>query len=159
MAATLPTTHSLSKVLTTLLDRKVVASAAKVPLKPDPKSPVFAAVYVGKEGKPIALCLTDLAFAIRMGAALSMLPAGAATESIQKSAPSESMMENYAEVMNVISFALSGDGEERVVLRGQPAKVETLAADARSAVAKAKRAEFDVDIQGYGVGKIAVLAA
>jgi hypothetical protein len=140
------------------LDRKVTAQAAKLPIKNDPAKPVYIATYVGPDGIPTALCLTDLSFACHSGSALSMLPAAVSEESVRKVAPSDAMMENYAEIMNVFSSALA-EGAARIKLRGTPETVDGLAPDARAIAKRAKRAEFDVEIHGYGIGKLAILVS
>ena len=129
-----------------------------VPLKSLPRGPVeppwVVSVYRGGDDTARVACLCELVLACRAGAALSMMPVETAEESVASGHLSETLLENYREVMNVMATVLSGHGV-RVVLReitGPPenAPPELL----RKALTSKRRLDAEVSLPGYGAGRL-----
>ncbi len=67
------------------------------------------AVFTDDEGALAAFCLCDKPFVAYAGAALSMIPASVANEAVANDDITESMLENFAEVMNILSRLMMSD--------------------------------------------------
>ena len=105
-------------------------------------------------GAPAAVCLCDLEFAVYAGAALSLVPAGVARDSLKVRRIPENLLENTREVLNVCVSLFHGAGPARLSLRGATAMPGFLAPDVLALIgAPAWQAGFDITIPGYGAGK------
>ena len=118
------------------------------------------ATYVDAEGKIIFVALSDMAFLAGVGAALAMIPAPMVNEAIKTGKPSEVLMDNAFEVMNIAS-SLYNDTEGK----GTHVKIKELVIAppiskelAPRLVKPAGRADFDIELPGYANGKLSFFA-
>lgn len=146
---TLPTADELSQSLSALLRRDVRARPMKVAAKGLP----IAGTYVGGDGTPVGLVGADIAFAAYSGASFSLIPADTAQEAVDEKALGETLCENFAEVLNVLSrlFAVSGGG--RVALK--TTVFPPAAVPAQTATASVS---FEVEVEDYGSGVLSLSA-
>ena len=115
------------------------------------------ATFVSDEDRLVALCACDRPFVVYAGAALSMIPADVANEMVVSGAPSEAILGNFHEVMNICSKLLMSDGSAHLRLD------ETLPPEQSAEVItnleenSAQALAFGVDIPGYGNGSLTFL--
>ncbi len=152
---TLPSAEAISRNLRDLF-------AKPAPVKAGGALPVakvaFVAVYVDPEGTPRALGLADMEFAAFAGAALAMIPAGVAMESVKRRKLEDNLKENFYEVVNILAAAINvaSGGHVRVNALVAPNAVP---ADAQSLLKKpSQRVDFEVTITDFGVCHLSFLA-
>lgn len=114
--------------------------------------------YIDDDNVLVALCLADGPFACYCGAALSMIPAAAANESIKRNELPENLLDNYAEVVNIMSRLVNSSTSTHLRL----GKVYVVPGDLPEVVANAvaspsMRRDFVATISGYGSGKVSLL--
>ncbi len=144
---------SVASVLEGLLRRPVTV----VPADP-PRLEVARALarYVGRDGRPAAVCVAEISFAASAGAALSMLPADTAAEWAQAGALTAALAQNFHEVANVLAPVVRPDQmrctlSEVVVL----ASLERLPRD--EPLTTGEQVNVEVRIDGYAPGRVAFL--
>jgi hypothetical protein len=150
--AALADVEATAKLFTMTLRREVTASETK-PLAE--ASLLVGGLYVNGDGRVIGGCFADKAFAAHAGAALSLVPAAVAHESIAADQPEEILMENFAEVLNICSRLFDRGSDQRVTLRAveeagtprSPTSLDMLRNPAR-------RHDLELDIDGYGKGRV-----
>jgi hypothetical protein len=153
----LPVQEDLRDLLTELLGREVSAVRSDQPVDP---SQGAIADYVTDEGAVAAIVVCDLAFACRAGAAITLVPAPAAEEALAEGALTPTLVENLREILNVTARLLNSAQTPHVRLRevrapGSQPPAEVL----RLAAQPADRRSFEVEIQGYGPGRLTVAVA
>jgi hypothetical protein len=135
----------------------------------DPADPVLAgdlpttivAMYVDDVGRLGAVIALDLPLAAYCGAALGLMPAGAAEDCIEDKVLSPTLAENVAELFNVMSSLLNRDGSvhlrlERVYLPDE----SSLPNDVRAhLLALGRRLDLTVDVARYGHGRLSIALA
>ena len=154
----LPNATAITKTVAMLFgdDAKVAASK---PLDPKPGSGNLMAVYVDDADKPVAAVLCDIPFAAYAGCALSMLPAGAAKDTIKTKKLEPAMFENLYEIMNIISTMFMDEHTPHLKLATLHPDLGKLPADAKAlltAVAK-NHADFMITVPRYGAGNLSLL--
>jgi len=151
----LPDPKLVRELLGMLFDGLVVKTGAK--LEVSAKSTGWAAVYVTDDGKPVALCACDLAFAANSGAALSMLPPGVAKDSIKTGQLTETMLANLGEVMNICTRLVLHEGTPHVRLNAVCPIAKLPPAGMAIATAPKARIDFEVTLGKYGNGMLTAL--
>jgi hypothetical protein len=151
----LPDLNLVRELLGMLFDGLVVKTGAKLDVSS--KSTGWVAVYVDDEGKPVALCACNIAFAANTGAALSMLPPGVAKDSIKTGQLTEVMLANLREVMNICTRLVLHEGTVHVRLDTVCPAAKLPAAAAAIAAAPKARIDFEVTLGKYGNGMLAAL--
>jgi len=149
---TLPDIKDIAKFLTATLRRNVDVKA----IKPVPGTDlIIGGHYVNGAQALVGGCFSDLSLAAYAGAAFSLIPADAAKDCLKAKELDEFMQENFAEVLNICSRLFDGGVDRRVTLT----VVEnpgTPRSDTSKAMLQptAKRLDLDVDIAGYGKGRM-----
>ena len=88
-----------------------------------------------------------------------MIPVAVANEAARKGVVSESINENLCEVANVMSSLFNHDGGVHVRLREVVQAPKMLPAPLPDLLKRpAARVDFNVSIQGYGAGPMAIVA-
>ncbi len=148
----LPVQEDLRDLLADLLGREV--SAVRSDQAVDPAGGVVAD-YVTDEGAVAAVVVCDLAFACRAGAAITLVPSPAAEESLAEGALTPILSENLREILNVTARLLNSAQTPHVRLRQVRAPGAQVPPEvARLAAQPADRRSFEVEIQGYGPGRL-----
>jgi hypothetical protein len=152
--------HALSKVLRTLLGRAV----ASKPGPPTPASrPRVIATYLTDDDALVGLIICDIPLACHLGAALSLIPAPVANESIKKGRVDEVLFEHLHEVLNIcVTVFVEPEGPRvrlgALLAPNAPLSPEITRVLQRPAVKDDQRVDLHVDITGYGAGVMSVIA-
>jgi hypothetical protein len=113
--------------------------------------------YLDDTGRLAGACVSDLALATSVGAALAMISPEVAKESVKAGALNESLRENYYEVLNIMSALLNGPSVRHLklddVVDGVPQDVADLIA-----VASGLK-YYDVTIVGYTGGRLGLIGS
>ena len=150
----LPDGEAVAQFFSATLRREVTVKAVKP--APDDRL-VIAGHYVNGMKTVIGGCFCDRELVAYAGAALSLVPADAADESLAAAELDEILVENFAEILNICSRLFEGGSGQRVTL----SSIEypgTPASEASRAMLKnpVKRLDLEVAIAGYGEGRIAL---
>ena len=154
--APLPAPAAVQTMLRDLLGVPAVIekAAAKLPLE----GAIVAVYATTEEAPPLAFAICDLAFTCVVGAALSMFPPEVATKAIQAKAPTETLLENFSEVVNIFASLINGLGGPHVRLIRRivpPAKAPPPIATAIAGCTS--RVDLNVTLPRYPKGRIAFL--
>lgn len=154
----LPEPEDIRAVLYGLLGRDIsVSREASTSIPLDAKYVV--GLYEREDGKVGGLVVADLELAAYAGAALSLLPTGVAKESIDDGVIEDSLLENFQEVLNVGVQWFTAKGNPRVVLQEVYPPGAKLPDDVKLVMAAPNdRLDVDAEVQGYGKGRIRLLA-
>ncbi|MCH8333286.1 response regulator [Candidatus Sumerlaeota bacterium] len=157
---TLPDAQAVGEFLSGMLGLSIDIEEGK-PLDLGAKSPAIVAVYASDEGTLATLCVCDIALAGFVGAALSLIPAQVAKESIKARKLSEDLMENVQEVLNVGSSLFNTDDAPHVKMKtihhppGEPLPEDVAASISNPS----RRLDLDITVPDYGPGKMALILA
>lgn len=151
-----PMAEPIRRTLADLLGRPVEVKPAPGGLRAIQRG--IIAEYARADGLSVGLFVVDLAFAAYAGAALSMVPAGVAADSIRAGRLEANLAENTQEVFNILGSLLNAPGYPHCTLKAVHAIPGPLPAVVTPLVAKpAARLELGVNIGGYGPGVFIVL--
>lgn len=155
----MPSADEFGKLLTSLFGTDVVVKDGK-PVETG-KTPTVVASFVQDDGSLGALWVCDIAFAARSGGCLTRVPSNMVEEGVKKNAVSENLMENAYEVANIGSRLFNDCGAPHVKLTNFEVTPPHELPDEVTAMLSepGKRAEYEVEIQGYGTGFVSMLAA
>ena len=159
----MPCTHPFPKaamiqqIITDLLGREVTV-ARGTPQVIERDTPVTVADYVSDGDELGAVVISDLFLSNALGAALTMVPVASVETAVQKWQLDPSNIENLSEIVNIMARVFNHDDFSHVRWRETHLQPGDLP-DATKAMMKSPRArrDFDVTIEEYGTGKMAVL--
>jgi len=155
----LPTAKGVRDLLEGMLGREVDVTTGGAMVDPKADAGAQVAVYVDRHLGLRALILADLPLAARAGAAIALVPAGGAEASIEDGALSPALYDNAYEILNVMASLFNAEGAPHVKLDTCYAPGAALPADVAAWVlAYVRRLDLDVDVKGYGPGRLSVLA-
>ena len=147
-----PTHNAAAALFRRLFTRAVEVTRADPIVLPHPH--VCLAYYVDAKRKPCVFAISDLALTCRAAAALTRIPTGVAEEGV-RTAASPILLENYAEVMNVMARLLTRAEGPLVRLERTsyhrdkvPPEFMRLQGLARNVVG------WNIKIDGYGGGRL-----
>lgn len=135
-------------MLSAILGLRIQVSAADRASFPG----LYVATYNDDDGRLVALCVADVRFVARSGAALSMIAPEVAEEMIEADEVSDSILANFHEVMNICSRLLmkdSGGAHLRLDRSWRPDDTGVLV---DSLPDGGRKLAFDLQLQGYGDG-------
>lgn len=142
-----------------LLPKPVIASPIRAAAVSLAGGEVIAEFEQASDGSLIACAVCDLACAVRLGAALTLIPAGAVADAMKASLVDPGIVENLREVMNVMSRLFEGENSARVRLGAVYWPGETVPAMLAARIAKAShRVAVGLEIAGYGKGSLTLLS-
>lgn len=150
--SSLPTAETVSQVLKSLLRRNVSVKALP-PGQPPQKA--ATGLYRLGDGTPAAVCMADFALAAYTSAAFSLIPARVAADSAKLGVLEDGLDEIFNEVLNVLSRLFTSHETHRIILLQSvfsPAPLPDLVKEK----AQAPGQFFEVDIEGYGGGVLAL---
>jgi hypothetical protein len=155
----MPAARLVAGILTDLLGRKVDVGKGK-PVVMSPRSAAIVGVYCRDDGSVGAACAAELGFAAHAGAALAMIPAGIAAESIRANTLGGDLFENFCEVLNVGASFINLPGAPHLAFRTAHVSPPPLPDGVAALLAKpATRLDLDIKIAGYGGGCLSILAS
>lgn len=152
--AALPDGEGVGKLFSSLLRRDVEVKA----VKPTPDANVvITGHYVNGAKTLVAGCLCDKSLLVFAGAAFSLIPGDVARDNLKGKEIDEYIVENFAEVLNICSRLFEGGSDKRITLCGieYPGAARS-AATVQMLKKPVKRLDLELDIQGYGAGRIAL---
>ncbi len=136
---------------------KPVKITASTKYDPSLSAPAVVAVYAEAEGKVGAVAVCNMSAAAYLGAALSMVPADVAKSEALKNALSAGLLENFGEVANICSQVVTDIHGSRLHLREVLPKVASPSADYKPIFATPrKRVDLEIDVTGFGKGRISL---
>ncbi|SOD95277.1 hypothetical protein [Blastococcus haudaquaticus] len=153
----LPAAKDVRDMLEGLVGRTVVVSPG-APVTPTPDRPVSVAVYVSPDMSVNALCLMDLGASAYTAGGLALLPPGGCQDAVEEDGELSGMqLEALHEVVNVLSALFNTPGAPHSKLHKLYAPGEEVAPDLAGMLAAFNRADFAIDIQGYGKGALSLV--
>lgn len=159
MSLTLPGLLPVRNMLEDLLGREVTVTPADAVVAADLPTMVVA-VYVDGAGRLAAVLGMDLPLAANAGAALGLMPPGAAEDSIEDKQLSPMLAENVQELCNILTGLLNREGAPHVSLHQVFVPGEALPSDAAAQMlAYGQRLDVKVEIARYGAGVFALSLA
>jgi hypothetical protein len=150
-----PAALSIRNLFEDLLGRDVSVSPGD-PMTADDLPTGVIALYTENQQLHAVLGL-QLALAANAGAALGLLPAGAAEDSIEEKTLFPNLAENVFELCNVLTSLLNREGAPHVKLYQVVYPGMALPNDARARLlALGKRLDLTVEVARYGKGKFSL---
>lgn len=159
MATPIPDPKPIKDLFESLLGRDVTISPMSEPVVPTARRACCVGLYVNSDSDVRALVAADLPLAARAGAALGLVPKTGADTAIENQELPAALYDNFFEVMNIFSSLFNdGDPEDHLKLSSvfQPGSVIPLDA-ARMLRGLGKRADFTLEVDGYGPGALGVV--
>lgn len=150
--SSLPTSEVVSHVFKSLLRRNVTVK--ELPPGQPPQNASIGIYKLG-DGLPAAACVADLSLAAFSAAAFSLIPARVAGESVKSGILEDGLDEIFGEVLNVTSRLFTSHETHRITLM-QTSYPPSPVPDLLKQKAQSPGAFFQVDIEGYGSGLLAL---
>lgn len=152
----MPRPEFLRDHLTNLIGKNAVVKEREPIDVNDPDAVMYTVTLVDPDEAAAGIMLADLAFASYAGACLVLIPKGAADDAVEAGELSESLLDNFSEVANVMTGLLNGPITSHLKVGGVSAGVDEAT---KSLVLRAAgRKFFDIDIPEYGAGVLAMYA-
>jgi hypothetical protein len=153
-----PAPKQIKDLFEGLLGRDVtVAEGVPVPLDTRPRP--TTAVYVDDHNKLSAVAVMDFPLTAYAGAALALVPKGGAEIAIEEKDLPESLLENAAELLNVLAAPIGDSSGVHQRLHGTFGPDQTPPTDVSSwSATLGSRIDLRLDIKGYGSGTLSVIS-
>ena len=152
-----PIQEDIRDLLVDLLGRG--AAVDKV-TSPRLEEPALVAEFVTDDGEVGCLCVVDAEFTLRCGAALAMVPTSVVDEAMRRNELPENLVENVQEVANILAQLLNSPRTPHLRLKDlHELPTELPAAVSALLDAPEFRRDFSIAIEGYGNGRMALLAS
>ena len=152
--AVVPNAIAMAKTLTALLGKETKVKAIG-PWPVLPKDNNFYATYDDGAGELECVWISDLPLSATFGAALTLIPAGIAKETIQAKVLNSDFIDNAREIANITANSFQ---VKRVRLTQFIAPGTAIPADVDALITKpAQRVDFQVDVTGYPSGRLTLL--
>ncbi|GGK82826.1 hypothetical protein [Mangrovihabitans endophyticus] len=155
----IPGSHTVRNLFEDLLGRDVSVGPGD-PMAQADLATATVAIYTDSQQKIYGVLGMDLTLAANVGAALGLLPAGAAEDSIDEKKLFPNLAENVFELCNVLTSLLNREGAPHVKLYQVVYPGMDLPADARAhLLALGRRLDLMVEVARYGKGKFSLSLA
>jgi hypothetical protein len=155
----LPGTLSVRNLFEDLLGRDCNVTPGD-PLTGDDLPTAVVAVYTDAQQQIYGVLGLELSLAAGVGAALGLLPPGAAADSIAEKQLFANLAENVFEMCNVLTSLLNREGGPHVKLYQVVQPGMPLPVDARAhLLALGRRLDLMIEINRYGKGKLSLSLA
>lgn len=155
MSTALPTLNDVSGLFTMLFGGDTTCKPGKALLTPE--ACAIVASYADSTGATKRLVTCDLAFANSAGAALSMIPPGAANDATKAGSVPDNILSNLHEVMNIAVNLFADNFDGRLEL-ASVSRLSELSAEAKAALTSKERTTVDVSIPRYSAGRVGMIA-
>ncbi len=150
-----PALDDVSDTLSLLLNKQVSVTQGS----PITTSPTIVGTYIDQQGNVGALGLVDLPLASYTGAALTMIPTDTAASNIRSGKLSDEIRENLQEVFNIMVAFFNQGNVPHIRYHQLHTSPPEFPGDINALLnAAGQRADIEVDIQGYGAGKMSLYA-
>lgn len=155
----LPGAPAVKNLFEDLLGREVTISPGD-PIGAPAVPTSTVAIFTDASQKIYAVMGMELSLAANAGAALGLLPAGAAEDSIDEKQLFPNLAENVFELCNVFTSLLNREGAPHIKLYQVIYPNQELPADARAVLlALGRRLDLVVEVNRYGKGKLSLSLA
>jgi hypothetical protein len=155
----IPAALTVRNLFEDLLGRDVNVSPGDPMTAADLPTGVFA-IYTDTSQQLYAVLGMQLSLAANAGAALGLLPAGAAEDSIEEKTLFPNLAENVFELCNVLTSLLNREGAPHVKMYQVIYPGMDLPNDVRAhLLALGKRLDLTVEVARYGKGKLSLSLA
>jgi len=155
----LPSIKVLRDMLIDTLGRDVQVAPGE-PWAPTPRQTGMVAVYVDDRTRLSALICCNLSLSAALGASIALIPAETAAACVEDRRLTENMVENLAEVMNILAALFNTPNHPHLKLHTTHAPGEVPPADVSVQLrAFGKREDLTVAVAGYGSGRLSVVLA
>ena len=155
----LPGSVAVRNLFEDLLGREVTVSPGD-PLSADALPTATVAIFTDTAQQIYGVLGMELSLAANAGAALGLLPAGAAEDSIDEKKLLPNLAENVFELCNVLTSLLNREGGPHVKLQQVVYPGDALPPDARAhLMALGRRTDLVVEVNRYGKGKFSLSLA
>ncbi len=153
----MPMDEDVLRLLTGLLGKKVKAD--KTVQAAEGSLPILA-LYMNEEGIPGSIACCDYMLSACMAGALTMIPPAAAQDAAKTKDFPDSLRENLREVFNICASLMNAPAAPRLILSNVFMDLSSLP-DAALEILKnpAERLDLEVDVAGYGKGRMALMCA
>ena len=155
----MPGSLAVRQLFEDLLGRDCTVSPGD-PLTTDDLSTATVAIYTDNAQQIYGVLGMQLALAANVGAALGLLPPGAAEDSIDEKQLFPNLAENVFELCNVLTSLLNVEGAPYVKLYQVVYPGMALPADARAhLLALGRRLDLTIEVSRYGKGRLSLSLA
>jgi hypothetical protein len=152
----LPPTKLIKDVIDGMLGKEVSVAPADALTSADTIGGAVA-VYIDDANGLGAVAGWDLNLASHVGAAVALVPRGAAEEAIEDRYLPDNLLENLSEVSNVLASVFQIPGNPHLRLARMYRPINSADNDAVQLLyALGNRIDLSVDVPGYGAGRLAV---
>lgn len=152
-----PIQEDVRDLLVDLLGRGVAVDKVRS-LELSDDAPAAVAEFVDDDDRTACLCVIDGRFAIRVGAALVMVPSNVAEEDVAKGTLPDNHLENVREVVNIFGRMLNSASTPHVRLADLHVWPGELPTGVQSLLDGPEyRRDFVVAVEGYGEGRFSLL--
>jgi hypothetical protein len=153
-----PKLNEIAQHLEPLMGRATKVTASSGPNKFE--ATCQTARYVTRDEKLAALCQVDIGLAASLGAALALLPAGAAADAAKSGKLPDNLLDAFSEVANILAGVLCANGALHVRWTTLAKSQAELSADDKALLAKpTARLDVTVEVEGFGAGKLTIVTA
>jgi hypothetical protein len=154
-----PADQELSSLLSNLLGRE--AQVKKAPAAPlDANASLVLGLYRSDDQALGAVCAADTKLAAGAGAALALVPARVVEEAAKTGKLPPELLENFREILNVACALLNKPGHSHLVFHDTLTPPLAPPEDVSALLASPpQRADYVVEIAGYGGGTLTILTA
>lgn len=154
-----PSRKQIKDLFEGLLGREVIVGDAP-PVGLDRVPAPMIAVYVDDQLKLATVAVMDFALTAYVGAALGLVPKGGAEAAIEDQFIPQSLIENAAELLNVLAAPIgeAGGAHQRLYQTFAPGDMPPADVAALSATFGA-REDVLLEVKGYGAGPMSIVAA
>lgn len=149
----LPAPAAIAQLIGLLVDRRVTAARSRATF--ELATMHYVAVYIDDQGRDAVLCLADRALIAACGAALALIPPAVAAADVRTGNPSELLLANAYEVLNVLATAFN-----EVAPSATHVRLRTLRPTTDYPLVPTRmhlRLDLEVTILNYATGKLAVI--
>ena len=155
----LPAPKEVRDLFEDLLGRPVTVSPTD-PVLSEAVRRTMVALYVDNALKLQAVIGLELSLAVYAGAALGLIPPGGAQDSVEEGVMTPVVAENVTEVCNIMAGLLNRPGAPHLRLYQRFLPGEGPPTDAvGNLLALGRRLDLNVDVSGYGSGKLSISLA
>ncbi|GEM_PF-623904 len=158
LITSIPPLKEVRNILSGLLGRDVDVAPGAAPPAVGGDSGSLVALYVDDSLRSVAVIVTDLELSARVGAAIGLVPAGAADTAIEDGVLSQSLRDNAHEELDVLANIFNKDGAPHLRLYTVAGTADELRVDVRAiAIKAAQREDVTVDVARYGKGVLSIV--
>lgn len=153
-----PSEVDLRQILTMLYGDALTLQAANAGSAENCSKSVVA-VYVNDNNEPVTACICDHDFVAFAGSALTRIPPGGAEDAAASGDFSEMMLGNHHEIMNICSRLFMNSDSPHLRLEKVYVSPDDVPENARTVLQTSElRADFNVEVPGYGAGNLSFIA-